>query len=88
MFIGVVVLGPGVVVKRFACWWQKSQMSDREMVEVRHVTKEPEIKDLENIKRITKKWLVGLKKISMDEGMSLMIEGRSRTNVEGSQRVK
>lgn len=34
-------------------------MSDREKIEVGHVTKEPEIKYLENKERITKKWLVG-----------------------------
>lgn len=37
-------------------------MSDGEKVEVRHVTKEPEIKDLENIKRITKKLVSRVKK--------------------------
>ena len=63
-------------------------MSDREKIEVRHVMKEPELKDLENSKKNYKKWLVELKETCMDEGMSLMIEERSKTNVEGTQRVK
>ena len=51
-----------MVVKRFAYWWQKCQMSDRDKIEVRHVMKEPELKDVENSKKNYKKWLVELKR--------------------------
>ena len=37
-------------------------MSDREKIEVRHVMKEPEVKDLENSIKNYKKWLVELKR--------------------------
>lgn len=62
-------------------------MSDREKTEVRHVTKEPKFNDLEK-KKNYKEAVSKVKEMCMEEGMSLMIEERSKTNVEGTQRVK
>ena len=49
MLIGVVYVGLGLVSRGVCgCWWQKCQMSDSETIEVEHVMKELEVKDLAN----------------------------------------
>ena len=75
MFIGVICPSPsGVEV--FACWWQKSQMSDGEKIEAGHVMKEPEVQDLENEENITTKWL--------RKGKEMRVE--QRINVDGREK--
>ena len=49
MLIGVVCVGLGLVSRLYVVvGWQKCQMSDSETIEVEHVMKELEVKDLAN----------------------------------------
>lgn len=62
MLIGVVYFGLGLVSSGVCgSWWQTCQMSDSETIEVEHVMKELEVKDLVN-GNITRTGLIKHKK--------------------------